>query len=198
MMHDGKPLLKCARPMLGGSGRDKREYGYSWPYGHTAKWVAVVARAQKVRTAGAGDVEPPLSQCDPAEDVFSHTNDVVAEPWESLSRLPIMRLGRGSCACRPKRPFITSIVKYQPSVPAACFHPVTNPDMQQGSRCRPTTQLPVWLAGKVQVQGSTEKGRFSPRGRTKGMCGVGSGDGRDQNLYNRVWMCEDHSITTSC
>ena len=69
-------------PRLGRSRRDDWEYGYNWAHGHTAAVrVAVVARARKIKgTAGAGDVEPPLSQYNaewPAEVFSPHDVAVV-------------------------------------------------------------------------------------------------------------------------
>ena len=65
--------------------------------------VVVAARARKIRTAGAGDVEPsppPLSQYKPGgrEDAFSHPTMWPPIPGRRLSRLLLVRRGCGSWA----------------------------------------------------------------------------------------------------
>lgn len=71
---------------------------------HTAGWVAVVAKSQKMSTTSAEDVEPSLSQYNGGTQgyVFSHTNQMAGKPRERPVTLPFMRHGCGSCAWPPK------------------------------------------------------------------------------------------------
>lgn len=105
MMHGGKPLLKCgmSRGLVGADGM-AGSMATTGHMGYTAEWVAVAAKAQKTRSAGAGYVEPSLSQYNMrGQDMSSHTPTIwPAIRGRDLSRLPFMRHGCGSCAWSPK------------------------------------------------------------------------------------------------
>lgn len=52
------------------------------------------------------------------------------------------------------------------------------------------------VAAKVQVQDSTEKGRFSPRGRRKRMSEEGVATTETRSCTTGSGSCEDHFNTT--
>lgn len=175
----GKPLLKCGMsPGWVGADRMTGSMAITGYMGRTAKWVAVVPRAQKTRATGAGDVEPSLSQYNlGGQDISFHTPTI----WQAirgrdLSRLPFMRRGCGSCAWSPQmgvyRLYCGIPVVGTGSLFSTQFRSLTC-SRDQGAARPPPRRLPCGWRPKYRY-------RVAPRK-------AGSRQGAAGNAWVRVW-----------
>ena len=126
--------------------------------------------------------------------VFSYTNDMAGNPWErpvtsSIHATWLRQLRLVTQNGRLSPILWNTSPRYRQPVSTQLRTLTCSRD--QGAACRrcPCGWRPKYRYGVAPRKAGSRQG-------AQETCGRGCGGGRDQNLYNRVWMCEDHSITT--